>query len=255
MPGGTALSSKRNLPRAYFDLQLRFAEAMAVAEDTPLAESVTRNTDFHRRFGLGRRRGESPSPGWVSYLQGLAGMATHERRVAWTWEFFLGSPAEAQPVGLVRFGCFYCDPPDATGMLRIHFADQDRGDEIGPLSRARMGDRVRELTQLFGHVGAQAPGVRFVRGGSWLYNLEAYRRLFPPAYAGSRERPDRLARYEGLSTWGQFLDHRGSIKADLRAAFLGNLAKLDPRCPSRVFPLPILLAGAPVECFYEFYAV
>ena len=40
--------------RDYFDLQLRFAEAVAVTAALPLADAVAHYTNFYRRFGLGR---------------------------------------------------------------------------------------------------------------------------------------------------------------------------------------------------------
>ena len=39
--------------RDYFDLQLRFAEAVAATAALPLAEAVSQCTNFYRRFGLG----------------------------------------------------------------------------------------------------------------------------------------------------------------------------------------------------------
>src|ERR1700754_2802580 len=38
--------------RDFFDLQLRFAEAVAEKTSTPIADAVLLSTSFHRRFGL-----------------------------------------------------------------------------------------------------------------------------------------------------------------------------------------------------------
>jgi hypothetical protein len=35
---------------------------------------------------------------------------------------------------------------------------------------------------MFAHIRQHVPQATAVRGNSWLYNLEAYRRLYPPAY-------------------------------------------------------------------------
>jgi hypothetical protein len=93
-----------------------------------------------------------------------------------------------------------------------------------------------------------------IQGGSWLYNLEAYRRLFPTAYSASRT-PPAFARLRGTSSWGQFLDHREAIKSDLRAAFLVNIETIDIAAPWRAFPLPVLSVSAPIGLFYELYGV
>jgi hypothetical protein len=255
MADGPADRSKRNLPPGYFDLQLRFAEAMARAEGTALADSLARNTDFHRRFGLGRHDDGRPAPGWHGYVAGLAGRTTPEARLSWTWRFFLASPGEAAMPQGEAFGCFHHDPPDTAGVLRIHFIDGDRRDGTGPLARAKMPDRRRELQAMFAEVRSRFSAVRSVRGGSWLYHLEAYRRLFPPEYAASCEPLDRLPGYRGLSSWGQFIDHRGALREPQRDRLLANLATLDPRRPSRVFPFPLLRAEAPVGCFFRFLGV
>ena len=42
--------------------------------------------------------------------------------------------------------------------------------------------RKSELLEMFRHIQANHPDVETVRGGSWLYNIPAYLRLFPPNY-------------------------------------------------------------------------
>ncbi|BBK42238.1 hypothetical protein STVA_22580 [Allostella vacuolata] len=259
-PGGSFIAD--DLPRAerarrlrpYFDLQLRFAAAMAAALGIPLAASVARNTDFHRRFGLGRLGGGAGGPEWQSYLAALAGLAGDAERLDWTCETFLRA-ADEPPDGRAAFGCFAFDPPDAGGVVRLHFRPADRRGGTGPLARDKAADRRAELGRLVGHVRQAFPAARTVRGASWLYNVEAYRRLFPPAYAASAAIVDRLERYEGGSSWGQFLDHRGAVKADLADRFVAGLVTLDPARPTLAFPLPLCRAEAPIACFAEFYGI
>jgi hypothetical protein len=89
-----------------------------------------------------------------------------------------------------------------------------------------------------------------VRGGSWLYNLEAYRRLFPEEYAASVFLPDRV-RLDGTSSWGQLLNFRGFVKPDVRQALLDNMSRLDVAAPWKVFPMRALGAQSAIEPFYR----
>ena len=100
------------------------------------------------------------------------------------------------------------------------------------------------------HAAAQ-----LVLGGSWLYHLEAYRRLFPPIYGESRVVQEGTAHLQGTSSWGQFLDHREAVRPALRAQFLANLATLDLHRLWTVFPLPTYSTQAPLQAFYAFYHI
>ena len=60
---------------------------------------------------------------------------------------------------------------------------------------------------------AQRGPLRVV-GASWLYNLEAYRRLFPASYvATARVLPDR---FRHMPLWGQFVNRHGADLSPLK---------------------------------------
>lgn len=238
--------------RPYFDLQLRFAEAMAAAGGEALAASVARNTNLHRRFGFGRIDDGVGAPQWADYLALLADAHTHEARLDVTCSFFAQCPDEKKPENEARFGCFSFELQDERGAVRIHFGNREE-DGISPLSRARMPERQRELREMFAHIRTAHSEASRVRGGSWLYRVEAYRRLFPPGYVKSCTPAHGLMRFDGTSSWGQFLDRQGGVKPDLREIFLRNLPSLDPKSAEDVFPLPAMRAEAPVGLFFEFY--
>jgi hypothetical protein len=237
--------------RDYFDLQLRFAEAVAATGALALADAVAQCTNFYRRFGLGRWQDAPIAPAWQHYTAHLMTLETHAQRVAWTQAFFAQSPPERLPPGRRQFGCFGCDPPDADGRVRIHFTNNDT-DGIGPLSRTKIGTRRQELHAMFTYVQHTHAEAHAVLGGSWLYHLEAYRRLFPPVYGESRTVQEGTAHFQGTSSWGQFLDHREGVKPALRAQFLANLTTLDRHRLWEAFPLPTYSAQAPIQAFYDF---
>lgn len=200
MPNSATRPEKAARFRPYFDLQLRFAEAMAAACGEALAASVTRNTNLHRRFGFGRIRDGKYAPEWVDYLDLLASAATHEARLDATCTFFARCPDERVPENETRFGCFSFEPPDGEGAVRIHFGNRVGSNDAGPLARENMERRLDELRDMFGHIRIAYPDAVSVRGGSWLYRVEAYRRLFPPDYVKSCMPAHGLMRFDGTSS-------------------------------------------------------
>jgi hypothetical protein len=240
--------------RDYFDLQLRFAEAVAAAAALPFSDTVRRYTNFYRRFGLASLRGAPIAPEWNGYIAYLVTLETQEQRVAWTQTFFAQSPPDSPLSGERQFGCCRYDPPDAEGVVRIHSANRDN-DGVSPLDRSKIERRKKELTAMFTHVRKTHADAREVRGRSWLLNLEAHNRLLPPAYCATREVLKADIGFQGSSTWGQFLDHRGNVKPAMRERFLENLGRLDPNRLWEVFPLPPCRAHAPIQVFYEFYDI
>lgn len=232
----------------YFDLQLRFALQMSERSGMPLRDAVARFTNLHRRFGLGDpERGLAPA--WQAFIGPLERLGDDGQRRVWARDFYRACADEVPADGQTRFGSFSCERPDGQGVLRIHFVNRDGDDGIGPLSRAKIERRRAELAQLFAFVREHWPQATTVRGVSWLYHLEAYRRLFPPAYGASAV-PAARVRLSGSSSWGQFLRHDGAIKPALRDAFLQRLDALDVQAPWRAFPLPALCAQAPLALFY-----
>ena len=74
-------------------------------------------------------------------------------------------------------------PALTSEIVRLHFYNRD---PLGPLSRARSGERRRELADMFAYIKKRFPHVTQVEGRSWLYGTEAYRRFFPEEYVRSR---------------------------------------------------------------------
>ena len=250
IPTGARLERARRL-RDLFEVQLRLTERVSMAECVPIHQLVGRVTNLHMRFGLGDIDKVPPSPEWQAYCDALAPLRTLEARADLTEETF-ACAAEEVPPAREAFGCFGFDPPDGDGVLRIHFRNQDSADGVGPLDRSKIPRRRAELAAMFARIAELHPTATAVQGGSWLYNLEAYRRLFPPAYGDSRRPPER-ARLSGTSSWGQFLDHTGAAKPDLCAALVRRLPTIDIAAPWREFPLPVLQTRAPIGLFHAFY--
>lgn len=232
----------------FFAVQLTFAEALAARSGRPLAEVCLEFTNLHRRLGFGRIDGDPPGAGWLRYAEGLERRAPGADRVGWTVEAYAAAapPASETP----RFGCFSYEVVTDQPVVRIHFDNRDSDDGRGPLWAGKVDRRRAELAEMFAYIRARHPQAQTVKGGSWLYNIEAYRRLFPTDYAASVHRPARL-RLDGTSSWGQLLDFQGRVKPAVRQALLDNLAAIDVEAPWEAFPRRALAAQCDIGAFYR----
>lgn len=104
---------------------------------------------------------------------------------------------------------------------------------------------------MFSHILRTEKGVKSVVGVSWLYNLDAYKRLFPSAYVASLRTPWFPLHLNGSSTWGQVLDWRQEVKPALKAVLLSRLHLMRAQAPWEVFPLRAMVATSEAEVFYE----
>jgi hypothetical protein len=236
--------------RDFFEVQLLFAERLAERTPLAIADACLTLTNLHRRFGLGRAIDSAPKAEWAHFAAGLERCASNEDRLEWTVAFFIDAAPE--PVRDLYFGCFAYDPPNPDGIVRIHFNNRDSAHGVGPLDGRKVDRRIADLRAMFRHIQAHHPEARTVMGASWLYNLEAYRRLFPSQYVASRFTPDRV-RLDGTSSWGQLLDFNGAVKPAVRQALLDNVREVDVATPWRAFPLRALGAVSEIEHFYRRY--
>ena len=235
--------------KSFFDLQLDFAETVAARGGLPLARAVLEYTNVYIRLGLGRAF-DPAHPEWREYLAGLHG--AHDRR-DWTYRFYLKQGREpAGPPVVATFGCFAYASSGA-GRIRLHFENAEP-EGCSPLGAERQGQRRAELTALFRHVKAAAQGPLTVAGASWLYNLAAYRRLFPGAYvATARALPGR---FQHMPLWGQFVNRDGEVKDRPARDFRERLARLSSlERLEECFPLQALAVEASAREFYDFFGV
>ncbi len=235
--------------KAFFDLQLQFAHKITRLSGLPLARALLEYTNLYARFGLGRDF-DPAHPTWQEYLAGLRDPNEYHE---WTYRFYLKRPEALTAPGVVAtFGCFSYSPSSG-GRIRLHFLNAER-DRHSPLAIDRLEQRLADLVALFEHVKRSQPQALQVVGASWLYNLEAYRRLFPGSYLATARVIGH--RFQHMPLWGQFLDRHGEIKEGMTRQLLERLERLTivdglDQC----FPLQVLAAEASVTDFYEFYRI
>lgn len=238
-------------PKEFFEISLCFAWKIAEIVREPVEKALLHYTNLYIRFGLGRDF-EAANPVWQSYVSGLSRTPDSGE---WTYQFYLRRQclaAVSHPSDASLFGCFSYAVLDG-GRIRLHFRNGDSSGH-GPLSKSRMDERLAELTGMFTHIRETLHGPVGVLGASWLYNIEAYRRLFPPDYLATAQAGRRDFPY--LPLWGQFVDHTGRIKEDLAHRFLNRLGSQQTlEDIEKCFPFRALHLESSIHAFYEFYKV
>jgi hypothetical protein len=242
--------------RALFELQLQLSRRLAELTGRSLSDVVLHSTSLHRRFGLGRVKGGAAS-GWVTYAAAVDRLDDLAAQVALTQATFRAAPDVRPDPGRTRFGCFACeDDLAADGSVAIHFSNADTDSEGGPLAAAKLARRRAEIADLVAHVCQRHPQIRHIRGRSWLYNLPAYRRIFPADYgASATPYAGPPLKLDGNTFWGQAVDSEERVRPEVRDAVLAALPTLDPAAPGRAFPMPVLVVRAPIESFRAEYGL
>lgn len=87
-----------------------------------------------------------------------------------------------------------------------------------------------------------------------MYNLPAYRRLFPASYLATAQVIGQRFRYMPL--WGQFLDRYGEVRKRTRRQFLERLDRQSSMDRLDLcFPFQVLSLEASATEFYDFYRI
>jgi len=235
----------------FLTIQAQYAERVAALADIPLTRALFLYTSLPIRFGVPFGDLVETHSDWQAFLSALQASGDLPQTVA-----AFHARSQRSLLGLFptrpQFGCFSFEYLPHERAVRPHFANRD-APYPGALHADHVPTRKAELTAMFQNVHARFPEARTVIGLSWLYNLPAYRRLFPPAFTASLTPLPH--EYHSLGLWGQFLNKRGTVKPDLRDHFLTAIrAAADLRELEASFPLSALRAQADVTTFYRFYS-
>ncbi len=236
--------------KEYFELQSQFANKVSEVEGLDLAKALLEYTSFYKTFRIAGWKFDPNNETWQEYLSSLS----NSDFLQTTYQFYLdrlqGSQDEETSK---RFGCFTYEVDEKVKSVSVHFRNTD-DPEPGALSRERMKTRMQELQDMFTEIKNLHPEVEEVNGWSWLYEVEAYTRLFPSEYILSKKQIRNW--FKSTALWGQFLDSAGNVKPDLAHQFLvciSNKDKLDDLIDC--FPLHLQEVSAPIDLFYEFYEI
>ena len=233
-----------DLSKAFFQLQLSFVEKVTQKTRLAFEEALLSYTTFYLHFDLGRTF-DPANCVWQEYLKGLT--LTNDP-AEWTYTFY----QRRRAILIADFyGCFYYSFLPAEQTIRIHFIDREISG-YGSLSKERVYARLQELQSMFRDIRSKIPEARMVRGGSWLYNLDAYKRLFPSEYVRTARIIDD--EFQFLSLWGQFLRRDGQLRDQLAASFLVCIQKqYTLNGLKQCFPYQVLRPECALDPFYKLY--
>jgi hypothetical protein len=224
----------------FFDLQLRFAAKVAELSGLPLIETVGSHTNIYVRLGMGPRL-DNANPDWLAYVSTLA---TQNDPAAWTYEVQCRrANLPTVPDVVASVGCFSYAPVGPS-RVRLHFRPGSQLSD-SPLSLSNAHPRRGELAALLSQVAALGDAVQVV-GASWLYNLMAYRRLFPEPYLVGLKPVEHP--YQRMPLWGQFLKRDRTLRSEPAKHFNSHIAKATSLAElSSCFPYRVLSTVAPVK--------
>ena len=233
--------------RAFFELQLTFAHRLADKFDLPLTDTVRDYTTFTKSLGeewkVYSRCLESPTNALEQ-----AELAHHTYLTHYAGD---PKPQDTYFDDHPFFGSFYYELWDNDRIICPHV--------INNRSRLLKDDQIpvrhRELTAMFRHIQSSVPNAEIVRGNSWMYNLQFYRRLFPPQYYTTL--PERKeVEFTSLACWGQSFNRKWKVEEPLAQTLFERLKDLDDLDNLRhCFFFPILQPQCSIEYFYTFYNV
>lgn len=253
-------------PKGLFETQYEFAKIMAERQNislidavetyAPLLNKAIRTEDEQRELLPGLTDENLLDVGYATVL---------ERRKSYDKK---GLEYHDEKEG--RFGCFYYRYDEATKTISPHFFNAEAEDEWqddkpvskGPLGKEKIERRKAELADMFRDIKAKHPDAKYVRGRSNLYNLEAYRRLFPSTYEVSEEIDYSPELWAGnTDIWGQFLGgdekEKGEygFKQDLADEFLKKAKKVPLDRLADAVPMAPRTAYGEIQDFYDFYGI
>lgn len=235
------------LDRSYFAVQGAFAARAAQITGLPLTEACRLHTAF---YALARDNDagvpaafQDFDPGHPEWLRFVEAVQAGADPVEFAYQAYLDGDGQGDDGTGPCFSHHYW--PEER-LVRIHFGNNAEGTGLRP---EQADARRAELSQIFATVARDHPEAAVVRGTSWLYHLEAYRRLFPSAFIaglGPAGKPHQFA-----ALWCQLIDRVGVVKPRLAEPFLAAVAaarSMDDL--DAAFPLDVLAATAPIEVFH-----
>ncbi len=231
----------------FASLQLRLVERFVALGLGTHADGAKRLTNFRRRLGL--RSDSASEPRWADVLDAIESAATHADRVAAVmsaWRSLPPAVPEHIANGWPTVGAFSIETSGP--VARTHFYSMD-DDNLSPLHPSKLDARRNELRSVLAIVRRSRPEVERVTGGSWLYSTSSYRSLFPVAHVTHAVVRRQRRTFQGMSHWGQFLNHRGQIRRELADEFCARVTRWEGDDPCALFPINTLEVDSPVEIF------
>lgn len=250
--------------KEYFELQYEFAKILSEKTDYSLLKIIDICTPLLRTY---------------IYIQNDSHTSMHLRNgvsennvLQFAYHAYLQTAQSKKelmvyhPDDSTVYGCFSYDRDNMEQKkeIRIHFQNREF-DIVGPLDISKIEQRKKEMADMFRDIRMNHPDVETVTGLSWLYNIQAYRRLFPETYFQHESVNENIFQWRrGTTIWGQFIHGDYTVKTDTTRELLTRLRALQEIKPlSQLYKsstnnspiLPPLQEKGPIQDFYHMYAI
>jgi hypothetical protein len=238
------------LDKAFFELQLDFADVLAKHFEISFEESLYAYTSIYTRL-IGFSDFNPPHadhPKWQTVLKDMP--INSAARLDYVYELYLEYEKNKRPTdnGQKLFGCFSYAYIADKDKFALHFTNAD---PQGNLGRDRVQQRMLDLKELFVSMKNEDHPTALVYVTTWLLGIEAFCRLFAPAFISSQQLRDKGTAQDN-GWWGQFLDKEHRLKTDMAAKLRENM-KTKRSSIDEYFPLKTMRAEASQQAFYDFY--
>lgn len=231
--------------KSYIELQYKFAKTLVDRFNLNILETIFDYTNIYLLLTLDFSFNKENDI-WKDIVE------NYQDNPEYIYSKYLAAHNNSKRIDIKKgepFGCFTYHYEEDGKIIKLHFSNNDTSG-FGPLSKERINIRKEELFEMFKEVKMKYPEAQYVKGKSWLYNFEGYKRLFPQSFIKS------LKEYVGeewkfMTLWGQFLDSKGDVKANLANDFLDCAkSKESVKEIQKCFPFKIYLAQTKISDFY-----
>ena len=241
---------REEYPKELINLIIQYAKKKSQISQLELIEVIKNFTPVYYLIGNYDWDFKEDSIYWQEFLQRYK---NGEDLVELVYDMYIKNYQEFS--NFKWFGCFryrFVEDEEGNGVVKLHFSNNSTSKE-GPLALSQKEKRLKELRELFEDVKENHPNAKYVQGGSWLYNLESYRRLFPKEYTNNMK--SIYPKPQMLVIWGQFINSERGIKKDMAEEFLLRLEKAKTEKDlENVFELKELFPKEDIKYFYDFYS-
>jgi len=250
------------LPLKYFSCQLEYAKRVVQISKISLEQALMEFTSFWKRIHDPRllkinKMEWSFDPKTPQWRELCDRISSNELADIVAHDLYVRNDNSTE-AGKQYFGCFRYDfvshVDDDCGVIKIHFKNRDNSSE-GPLSKERQSARLQDLKRMFEFISENHPEAKFVTGGSWLYNLKSYQRLFPKEFT-SKMKVEEIPFPRSSGIWGQFLNSDGQVNEEIKCSFLYKVGNAN--CTEELldcFEFKILFARTMIDNFYSHLAI
>lgn len=243
-----------NYPLDYFTLQFQFASQWSRITGKSLARSLVDETSLYRRV-IGKVHNQTNiDPAWDKIMEEMGEAQSPKEMADFLYQYYLHQNHENEEGTENQFGSFSFNYEESTKTIRVHFKNKSKA-EKSDLAKEYVSERLAELKQMFEAISHRHPEAEWVLGHSWLYNLEAYKRLFPPAFVEKLESvPMGDSYFRTDAVWGQFIKKDGLVDSKKLTEFVSKIEEAkNVNELLQAFPFLPLQATSPVVQFYEYY--